>query len=213
MRRQPQATVRFDTPSGKHARQPGGPVEHSRLVAAGTQPRLGGDKLPGMVGAHRPGHMLLTAPKCAKNYRLELSHPGSSEGIIAGHSAEVPARVAKGWTRERDLRDEGTRLFSLGHRPGIGSGLEHGTQAPEVAVSYEAQSAATRSRLMRRCLQPSPARSKTFIRVDRGHPHGGRPECLLTTRTRLAQTCFQRTLEQFDFPFHPSNDVHQSLPS
>ena len=66
---------------------------------------------------------------------------------------------------------------------------------------------------MRRCLQPSPARSKTFSRVDRGHPHGGRPGALLTTRTRLAQACFQRTLEQFDFPFHPSNDVHQSLPS
>ena len=66
---------------------------------------------------------------------------------------------------------------------------------------------------MRRCLQPSPARSKTFSRVDRGASPWRPAGALLTTRTRLAQACFQRTLEQFDFPFHPSNDVHQSLPS
>ena len=58
-----------------------------------------------------------------------MSHPGS-EGIIAGHSAEVPARVAKRWTRETDLRDEGTGPFGPGHRPGVGSGPEHGAQVP-----------------------------------------------------------------------------------
>ena len=66
-----------------------------------------------------PLHSYQRAWNEPRNYRPESSR-SVNEGIIAGHSAWVPARVDKRWTRERDPRDEGT-----GPTPGRSSRSSH----------------------------------------------------------------------------------------
>ena len=56
-----------------------------------------------------------------------------SWGIIAGHLAEVPARIAKRWRRVRDLRDAWSGPLGAGDCPGVGPCPQHGTPVSELA--------------------------------------------------------------------------------
>ena len=61
-----------------------------------------------------------------------MSHLDSL-GIIAGHLAEVPARIAKRWRRVRDLRDAWSGPLGAGDCPGVGPCPQHGTPVSELA--------------------------------------------------------------------------------